>query len=83
MMAVAADFPSGLAAMLAFTICSIAAIGSYMYYLKHTCIDTSIFKFCRRPMLYFYLISYTIALILVLIWIAAAGGLYSRSEVMG
>jgi len=82
LMAVGADFPNGLAAMLGFTISSIASISLYLYYLHHTSIDTSVFKFCRRPMLYFYLISYSIGLILVLIWIAAARGLKSRSQVM-
>lgn len=82
LMSVAADFPHGLAAMLGFTISSIASIILYLYYLHHTSIDTSVFKFCRRPMLYFYLISYSIGLILVLIWIAAVGGLKSRSQVM-
>lgn len=80
-MAVAVDFPGGIAAMLGFTICHISAIGLYMFYLKHTQKDTLIFKFLRRPMLYFYLISYSIALILVLIWIAYAGCLCSRTQV--
>ena len=82
LMGVAVDFPNGLAAMLGFTICSIATIGFYMFYLKHTQKDTLILKFCRRPFLHFYIISYSIALILVLIWIAYAGCLCSKSQVL-
>ena len=80
-MAVAVDFPNGLGAMIGYATCHIAAIGFYMFYLIHTQKDTSVLKFCRRPLLHFYILSYSIALILVLIWIAHAGGLKSRSQV--
>lgn len=35
---------------------------------------------CRRPILVYYLASHVLALVILICWIAAAGGFYSRSE---
>jgi len=78
---VAIDFPSGcLVALIYLCLYGIGGLGLYCFRLYKSGSDDNIFHFGRRPVIHYYILSYAIALALVILWIIVVGGLKTRSE---
>jgi hypothetical protein len=79
--AVAIDFPSGVAVALAYlTLYGGAIVGGYTFAQWYNNKDNHIFVFGHRPILHYYLLSYSLSLALILVWVAVVGGMASRSQ---
>lgn len=78
---VAIDFPSGcLVALLYLCLYGIGALGLYCVSLYRSGGDKNIFHFGRRPVIHYYILSYIIALFLIVLWIIIVGGMKTRSQ---
>ncbi len=82
MAGVGVDFPSGIIVVLVYAVVyGLALIGGYIYFHRKN--NSTILETLEQmPVLLYFLLSYSFAVILLLIWIAYAGGIYSRSSVM-
>eukprot|EP01034_Spumella_vulgaris_P025187 gene25187-31617_t len=78
---VAADFQSGLiVAILYLVLYGFCVVGGYVFYVYHYLDDKTVVVFGSRPILHHFLLSYVIAFVLVILYIASVGGLKDRSE---
>lgn len=79
--AVAIDFPSGTIVGIVYLILyGFCGIGGYLFYLKTKEEDHAAFTFGGRPILHHFLLSYFLALLIIIAWIIFAGGFKSRSQ---
>lgn len=76
---VAAEFPSGLIVGLVYLIVyGLMIVGGYVVYLYVN--DPEERVFTCRPVLHYYLLSYCLALLFVVIYIAVVGGFNNRKQ---
>ena len=80
---VATDFPSGIIVCLAYLcIYGLGCFGGFTFWQYNHC-DRQIVLFGSRPMLHMFTLSDAFAILLVLLWIAAVGGINTRKQVLG
>ena len=84
---VAIDFPSGLIVGLVFCIIyGFGLVGSYLYRthfkagIQHNGIIINTSTLGSRPILHYFLLSYLLAVIIMILWIITVGGVKSRSQ---
>jgi hypothetical protein len=78
---VAADFQSGLIVAIVYLVLyGFCVVGGYVFYVYHYLNDKTVAVFGSRPILHHFLLSYVIAFVLVILYIASVGGLKNRHE---
>ncbi len=78
---VAADFPSGtIVSLIYLLLYGFGVVGGYILFLYKTETESSALLFGYRPVLHHFLLSYCMALVLVIAWISYVGGFRSRSQ---
>jgi len=78
---VSADFPSGVIVGIVYLILyGFCCVGGYVYYEYKYTGDRTILQYQSRPIVHHFLLTYVMAFIFILIYIASVGGLKSRSQ---
>lgn len=82
---VSINFPSGTIVGLIYIILfGYGLVGSYLVYLyRYKADHNALTLYGSHPVLHYLLLGCTLALVIIVIWIACVGGFKSRSEVLG
>lgn len=79
--AVAIDFPSGtIVGFIYLVVYGMFIVGGYMWYVYRVEHDSNVIVFGNRPILHHFFLSYVLALLLLIAWIATMGGFKSASD---
>eukprot|EP01039_Chlorochromonas_danica_P008019 gene8020-8845_t len=82
--ATAINFPSGLLVFLIYVVLyGGGVLGGFLWSEYKTRGDGTVVRFGRRPVLHYFLLAYLIALVIIVAWIIAVGGLKTRSQALG
>lgn len=80
----AINFPSGIIVLLAYVVTvGFGVMGGYIFYEYYYKRDTSVLSLGGRPVLHHFMLGYLWALIIIIAWIIAVGGIKTRTQASG